>query len=280
MKQVLRLLVTGLVGLAALTITGLGLVYGISQRQLTRTYDMPLTAFRAQEGSPALVAEGERLARVRGCFGCHGPALEGRTFMDEPWVARIVAPNLTRVVPEYSDAELERLIRRGVRRGGGGVWVMPSNMYYHLSDDDLAAVVAYLRSVPPRDGPAFEVELRLLGRFEAVTGKYPPVTEEIDTAQPRLMVDRSDPVSWGRYLATTACTECHGATLEGGGNTPDLRIAAAHTREQFTRLMRTGIGLGERELGLMKRVALSRFSYLTDEEIAALHAYLLHRARE
>jgi cytochrome c553 len=280
MKRTLRVLRALGIGLAALLVVALGLVYAVSQRQLSRSYAAaPLSAFRADAAADAaLLAEGERLARTRGCFGCHGPALEGRVFMDEPWVARIVAPNLTRAVPEYSDAELERLVRRGVRRDGKGVWVMASNMYYHLSDDDLAAIVAYLRSLPPRDGPPMEMEVRPLGRVGLAIGQFPAITEEIDAAAPRMAVERGDPIAFGRYLATTSCTECHGAALEGYDDTPDLRIAAAYTAEQFEKLMRTGLALGDRDTGFMSGVARGRFSHFTDEEVAALYAYLRRRA--
>jgi mono/diheme cytochrome c family protein len=247
MNRTLRVLRIAGLGLAALLVVALGLVYGLSQRQLSRSYaDVPLSAFRAGDtGDVALVAEGERLARIRGCFGCHGEQLEGRVFVDEPWIARIVAPNL----------------------------------YYHLSDDDLAAVVAYLRALEPRDGLPLEVKVRLLGRVAIAMGEIRPITDEIDPAAPRMASDRADPVTFGRYLAMTSCTECHGAGLEGD-DTPDLRIVAAYTPEQFAKLMRTGLALGDRDTGFMSGVARERFSHFTGDEIAALHAYLRQRAAE
>jgi cytochrome c553 len=102
----------------------------------------------------------------------------------------------------------------------------------------------------------------------------------IDTEVPRMAVDAVDPVGFGRYLSTTACTECHGADLDGGRDVPDLRIAAAYTSEQFARLMHDGVALGDRDTGFMSSVARGRFRHFTDEEIAALYAYLRHRASE
>jgi hypothetical protein len=66
--------------------------------------------------------------------------------------------------------------------------------------------------------------------------------------------------------------------LRGGQKAPDLRIAAAYSAEDFTRLLRTGQALGGRELSLMSRVARSRFRHLTDGEIHDLRSYLLARA--
>jgi mono/diheme cytochrome c family protein len=270
----------GLLAGAILLLAGYATVYGTSQRAVNRSYEAPLAevAFAA---TPGLLAEGERLARIRGCIGCHGREMEGQVFFDERWVARIVAPDLTRIAAELTDAELERVIRRGVRPDGRGVWVMPSNMFYHLSDEDVAAIIAYIRSVPPRNGPRTEVRLRLLGRVGLATGKFPAITGAIDASEPRMTVNRDDPLSLGRYLALTSCTECHGMDLRGHPpQTPDLRIAAAFSPEAFTRLMREGTGLGGRELGLMGLVGRDRFSHFTDAEIAALHAFLVTLAHE
>lgn len=78
----------------------------------------------------------------------NGEKLQGSLFFDEPRVARIVAPNLTRVLPTYSDAELARVLIHGVNRDGRSVLAMPSAMFYHLSDRDLGAIIAHLRSAP------------------------------------------------------------------------------------------------------------------------------------
>lgn len=260
---------------AVVVLAGYATVYGASHRMVHRSYDAPLVEV-SRPATPELIAEGERLARIRGCIGCHGRAMEGQVFFDQPWVARIVAPDLTRVAAEQTDAELERAIRHGVRADGRGVWVMPSNMFYHLSDDDLAAIVAYIRSVPRHNGPATEIRLRLLGRVGLVTGKFPLITAGIDGSEPRMTVDPDDPLSLGRYLALTSCTECHGMDLRGHPpETPDLRIVAAFSLDAFTALMREGTGLGGRELGLMGDMGRSRFTHFTDEEIAGLHAFLV-----
>ena len=79
----------------------------------------------------------------------------------------------------------------------------------------------------------------------------------------------------GRYLAYTGCTECHGQALEGGFNSaPPLVIVRGYSLDEFTRLMQTGVPRDGRDLRMMGAVARSRFSRLSDEEIAALHGYL------
>lgn len=271
---------SGLVLSAVLVLGGYGVLLGTSQRVATRIYDAPLAEVPVRDG-PAQIAEGERLARIRGCIGCHGREMEGKVFFDQPFVARVVAPDLTRMAAEQSDAELERAVRRGVRADGRGVWIMPSNMFYHLSDADLAAILAYIRSAPLQNGPGTEVRLRLLGRVGLATGKFPSLTAEIDGSEPRMAVDPDDPLSVGRYLAITSCTECHGMDLRGHPpETPDLRMVAAFSPDAFTALMREGTGLGGRELGLMGAMGRDRFTHYTDPEVAALYAYLRTLADE
>src|SRR6059036_3006649 len=107
MRRVLKWL-----GYAALTIIGLVFVacigiYVLSSRVLARTYPIPAAGTLAPPTGPAVVAEGKRLATIRGCNGCHRPNLEGEVFIDQLMLARVSAPNLSQLVAAYSDSELE-----------------------------------------------------------------------------------------------------------------------------------------------------------------------------
>ena len=70
--------------------------------------------FDGAEATPASahIAHGERLTRILGCRGCHTPELQGQQFYE------LYASNLTREIPKYTDAQLERLIRAGVHPSG------------------------------------------------------------------------------------------------------------------------------------------------------------------
>ncbi len=275
MSRTLRITLWILGGILVLTLGAVGAVYGMSEFQLRKSWNVPVGAFTL-DGWEVDLAEGERLARIGGCFGgCHGDELGGRVFFDEPRVARVVAPDLTRIAREYSDAELERVIRKGVRRDGRSVFAMPSPMYAAMADEDLAQVIAFIRSRPALDGPATEIRLGPLGRVGVAVGEFPPLAGHIRETPPRL-VPRDDPEAWGQYLALTACSECHGHDLRGdpAGGTPGLQVAAAYPEADWMRLLREGRGLGDRELGLMSAVARSRFLHLTDSEVEILRGYL------
>lgn len=281
MNRFLRWLRTGLLVLLGLVILAAGVLYVLSERVVRRTYQEPIVDLVVPTDSQS-IAEGQRLAIIRGCSGgCHGEGIEGGVFIDEPMLAKLVAPDLSAAAGKYSDGELARIVRRGVRPDGRSVLGMPSEMFSPLTDGDLGRIIAYLRSVPPQHGPGREVRLGPLARLGLVAGQYSPAAEAVRQADriAERYPEPGDPTAPGAYLARTACTECHGLDLRGGEPTPpDLRIVAGYSLEAFTTLLRTGAPAGNRELTLMKQVALKRFSHFTDAEIGALYSFLSARA--
>lgn len=268
--------------LVALLVLAAGVVYAVFERKMSETYEIETGAIDVPTDS-ASVAEGERLARIYGCYnGCHGEAAEGGLFFDEPMFGTATAPDLTRVAETLSVEELVGVIRYGVRPDGSSVFAMPSLQFYHLADEDIGAIVAFLRSLPPTGGPETSVELGPLGRTLFALGEIEPMAARIDAQAPRLDPgDGSDPMAIGEYLAVTACAECHGTDLAGqehpGGNTPNLAIAAAYSPDEFKTLLRTGEPRDGRELRLMNDMSRKRFRHLTDAEIEAMYTYLSSR---
>lgn len=276
MRRVLKWLgislgsILGLVVLAILVIwIGGGVIVG-------RTYDTPATSFVA-DSETADVDEGRRIAFTLGCYdGCHGDGLSGDVFVDEFLIGTFIAPDLTRSFNELTDAELDSVIRHGVRRNGKSTFVMPSAALHHLSNDDLNNITAFIRSQPLGDGPATKANPRLLARLFLLIEEFTPQAQEVIDNAPWMpgTPGRTSPEA-GKYLALTACAECHGLDLRGEGEfTPSLAAVVAYSLENFATLMKTGVPIGDRELELMKEVATGRFVHFTDGEIEALHGYL------
>ena len=267
----------GLAGLMGLGLLAAAIVYLVSEHEIRRQYAVPFASIAVPHDAGS-IEKGKRLATVYGCFNsCHGKQMEGSELYDEPGIAKINAPNLTRVVREYTDAQLERLIRRGVKRDGTTTWIMPAPMFSRLSDEDLVQIIAFVRSSPVLDGPMREVTVRPLGRLGIVTGQFKPLAGEIGPEVIRVAVtDRSDPLAFGKYLVQTACTECHGADLNGSEflHAPSLAVSAAYSDDDFRRLMRTGVAIGGRQVGMMTEVGRTRFPSLTDDEVDAVREYL------
>ena len=277
MRRLLRWIGVVLGSVIALAIIAYGTVYALSERMLRRVYDLPAVALWIPTDAES-IREGRRLATVRGCFNdCHGKEAEGRVLFDDPPIARIVAPNLTIAVRKYSDADLAVIIRNGIRPDGRSVMVMPAEAFIGLTDADLGRIIAFLRSLPQVSGPDANVAVGPLGRIGLAVGKFKTVAQLIaDTVPPP--PGAGEEAERGRYLARTICAACHGTSLRGAENpdftSPDLRVVAAYSPEAFTRLIRTGIPVGERKLGVMASQARNNLSHLTDSEIAALYAYL------
>lgn len=260
-----------LAGLAAVA------VYVGSERIIDRRHPLPEDTVSVPEDAASIDA-GRRLAALYGCTnGCHGRNGEGVLFIDDPAVARLVAPSLAAAVRRYSVPELVTILRHGLRPDGTSVLVMPAQCFTWLTDEDVGRIIAYLRTLPAGAGPAAVRSVGPIGRLGLVSGKFRTAAQLLaeGVAPPEA---RTDPARHGRYLARTICAECHGLDLHGDSNpefsSPDLRVVAAYSPEQFAHLMRTGQPIGDRRLGVMRVRARQNLSHLTDEEIAALYVYL------
>lgn len=254
-------------------------IYAWSSVVLNKKYDVPLTDMPIPTDS-ASVAEGARLTRIAHCGDCHNENLTGKVFAEiPPSLATLVAPNLTKMIPSYSNAELIRLLRYGVKKNGHTLYIMPSYMYHELKEESLAKIIAHLRTLKPQpDAPGLpnKSSYALLGRFLITQNKVPAVADLIQPNSKGRYVDcDTTPVSFGRYLAASSCSACHGRELKGEPNLgPDLIIAASYSREDFFKLIRTGVALGNRKLGLMSEVTKDYLSYMNDKEIESIYEYL------
>ena len=229
-------------------------------------------------------ARGERLAKVLGCQGCHGKDLAGKVWEDDPKVAILYSSNLTRIVPRYSDAQLAETIRRGSRPDGSPLWVMPSSIFFRLTEPDMAALIAYLRTLPPKGADHPRIRIGPGGRKMIEAGEIKPEPRFVREERYKGPVDVGGSHDNARYMIRATCAECHGIELKGdqdpkdGSGPPDLSIVSAYSLEQFRHLLRTGEPAGGRKLELMAEVSRGRFVHLTDTEVDAMYAYLKARA--
>jgi mono/diheme cytochrome c family protein len=277
MRRLLRWIGITLGSLAGLVIVAYALVYILSERVLRRVYEVPAVTLSIPS-DPVSIAEGRRLAIVHGCFGgCHNSNAQGAVMFDQPLIARIVAPNLTAAVRKFSDSELAGVIRNGVRPDGRSLLVMPSETFCNLTDQDLGRIIAFLKSLPEAAGPSQSIAPGPIGRIGLVVGKFEMAAQLIAETVPPPEAANEE-AKHGRYLARTICAECHGTALRGASNpdftSADLRVVAAYSPEAFTRLLRTGVAIGGRDVGVMSVQARNNLSHLTDSEIAALYSYL------
>jgi mono/diheme cytochrome c family protein len=263
--------------LGSLVLIAVVVLYAGSEWRLARTYDAPAIALR-DIGRPASVERGFHLSRIEGCQGCHQEA--GRVFFDVPMVGRLIAPNLSRVMADYSDQELAALLRTGVKRDRTSAVVMPADSFAWLADEDVIDLIAWLRTLKPAPDAVNETTTwRPLGRFAMLLGDFNFSADLVKPASPPVHAPASPPTVRGAYLEKTLCSHCHRLDVENpvrpGTVAPALApVAHGYDGDEFRILLRTGKGIGGRELGLMKEVAVEAFAVLDDADIAALHVYL------
>lgn len=258
MKRILRWAGFGVLGVVLLAAVAYGALYGYTEYRLKRTFDVPRVAL-SLSSDPEVIARGEHVATVRGCVECHGSNLGGKLFIDEAPVGVLYASNLTSgrggIGQTYSDADLITAIRHGVRPTGKPLLFMPSQEFNVLSDEDVVALVSYIRSLPAVDNELPASRVGPLGRLLYATGQFPLVPAElIDHDAPRAAAPPAGPTAeYGAYLAT-GCLGCHGHDFAGGkiaGTPPDFPPAAnltpdgatgigEWTEDEFITTLRTG----------------------------------------
>ena len=239
---------------------------------------------RLVKPTPAAMADIERRARTLGCISCHGEKLSGKVFIDDPKVGRLHATNLTEVAARATDQQLARAIRQGIGSDGRALLVMPSEAYQHLTDEETSALIAYIRRLPRAGEASPPRRLGPLARLGIANGGFATTPRLVAEYRKRPAPDLGPAHALGRHLARTTCAGCHGSDLGGRQvsaemNTPDLVIAGAYDLPAFTRLLREGVAPGNKPLKEMPRIARDDSRFYTDEEIAALHAYLVARAQ-
>ena len=211
------LLRTGLV-LAVLV----GAAFATVDVRSRRTFDAPYPAIVAST-DPSIVADGKYLVYGPAtCAYCHvlksewkrldaGELLPltGNHLFPLP-LGNLYSANITpdpqTGIGRRTDGELARLLRYGVRADGRAAF--PVMEFPNLSDEDVIAVLSYLRSTSPQQAPTREHELNLLGKAVmafAITPKGP------DAAPPRMSPPREGSAERGEYLANhvSSCVGCH-----------------------------------------------------------------------
>lgn len=278
-----------LVGLFIVAFIVLYTIGSVQWKRLHGNYDVPVETIVIPTDQASIV-RGEHIATIRMCGHCHTQTLSGQ-LETVPAMVTVSIPNLTSgaggVGAINTDEDWVRAIRHGVGHDGRGLVLMPSRVWYYLSDDDLGALIAYLKSLPPVDNEMPKTDLGPLGRVMLALGQLPPEALPnvtiIDHYGPRPVAPEPGvTVEYGEYLART-CTICHGSNLNGQtirerGN---VYVAINLTRggevgswseEQFIATLRTGVTPGGHKL--KDFMPWKYFGQMTDDELRAVWRYL------
>jgi mono/diheme cytochrome c family protein len=281
-------LVAGLLAVAALSAGAFGFAEASAyDASVDKVYAVaPGTLARSTD--PAAIARGKHLAEsLMPCAiaDCHGPDLAGGHVTEGGPVARSVTPNITVTLLAYTDGEIERLLRHGVKKDGRTVRFMPVDTFNWLPDSDVVAIISYLRSMPPVDRASEGVNIRPFGKVLDRLGYVPiDIARRIDHDDVAIGPAPSPTPEYGRWIAR-ACADCHGPHMSGGripGMPPDFPVPlnlTPHatglgdwTYEDFVKLGETGRRRDGRALAAFMPVEALR--NMDEAEKRALWAYL------
>ncbi len=257
------------------------------------------TTDRQFERTPERLARGKYLVQgLLSCETCHtpsdwtqhgGPSIPGKELGGQElplngFPGTAVASNITSDTEtgagNWSDDQIARAIREGIKHDGSTLFpLMPYGDYKNLSDEDLASVVVYVRSVPPlrnvlpKSKVIFPVNYLVRGAPEPINQTVPqPATDQL---------------SRGKYLVKLGCG-CHNAveklpyaggevlggpwgTVTSANITPDASGISYYEEATFISAMRTGY-VGARKLNSI--MPFGNFKNLSNDDLKAMYAYL------
>ncbi len=224
----------GLAVVALVAVVSVAVAVGLQQgdTRAARKVEVAVTAVPYTSEASA-VGRGQYLFASRGCADCHGANGAGATLVDDGKGTKLAGPNITvgnSTVAAYQEVDWVRSIRHGVTPSGRVLRLMPSEDYNRLTNDDLAALVAYTRQLPTQSGRLQgTIELPLPARVIYGFGGIPEAYEKINHALPPSQpLAQAATVEYGAYVAQM-CLGCHGPKLEGGkiaGGPPEWPAAA------------------------------------------------------
>ncbi|HEY8072620.1 MAG TPA: c-type cytochrome [Labilithrix sp.] len=275
-------------------VVGGGGIYACSKAStfdasMAKVYDVPVPKIE-RSTDPDVLARGKHLANaVAPCTAslCHGADVGGGKPIVMGPVATLNAPNITAggLGAAYTDGELARLLRHGIKKDGRSLTFMPVQDFAWLPDSDIAAIVSYLRTLPSVDRPNGDVTVGVLGKVLDVNGQMELcVARQIDHDKPDIAPAPSPTAAYGKYI-TRLCTGCHGHGFSGGplpgapksmpvpkNITPHETGLKDWTYDDFDKLLTTGMSKSGKQIKDL--MPIEAFGQMSDLEKHAVWEYL------
>jgi mono/diheme cytochrome c family protein len=269
----------------------------------------PVTS-RTFARTDARMARGQYLMNIAPCFHCHTdhdfsnpeyPRIEAKKgagwAFPSPELGSVFAPNITpdreTGIGTWTDDEIARAIQEGVDKNGRALFpIMPYLNFRNLTDEDLASIVVYLRSIPAVKNSM--PVTRLVFPMNLIVKTIPqPLTSH--TAAVAMTTSEAR----GEYLVKTVigCQDCHtpadsqgkalpgldfaggfplhdpakNATVFAKNITPDPSGIAHYDEDMFKQVLRTGRTAG----GLLNHtMPFENLKNLTDDDLHDMYSYI------
>jgi mono/diheme cytochrome c family protein len=289
MKKVFKWIGIVLGSVVGLIVLAVLVLYLMGNARLNKTYAFPPSNITIPTDA-ASIEYGKHRAETL-CEGCHGADLSGieKWFNAAP-LGTVDSANLTSgdggIGREFkTDQDYVNAIRHGIDPEGLPLFMPAVASTSHLSDEDLGAIIAYVKSVPAVDHKMNGHQFKPLAKILLAAGKLGKLPVEAVSHEIRVSAPaRGVSVEYGGYLVeTNDCHVCHGTQLNGGPY-PDPTITlispnltpggeiGSWTEEQFINTLRTGIAPSGHQLG--EYMPWKTYKLMTDDELKAIFMYL------
>ncbi len=283
-----KILLGGLAVILVVLVAGGGYVFSQVQAfdaSMATVYDLPAPQVKVSS-DPQVIARGQHLAESIGaCIDCHAKDLGGKIMADMGPLGIIYTSNISGG-GDYTDAELARVLRDGIKRDGTGLVFMPSQDFRWWPDEDVAAVISWLRTQPKVDRAKGPTRIGVLGKVLDRRDLIPiDIARRIDhTKAPATAPEPSASVAYGQFLGKL-CQGCHGPSLSGGpipGAPPSMPIPTnltphdtglkKYSEADFYKTITTGVRPDGSKLAAMMPIAT--LAAMNDVEKKALWMFL------
>jgi len=290
MKRIFKWIGIVLGSLLGLILIAVGALYLMGNARLNKKYDFPPSNIVLPTDAASIEYGKHRAESL--CEGCHGKDLSGieKWFNAGP-LGTIDSANLTPGEGGFgreaaSVEDYVRAIRHGIDPEGKPLFMPAVVSTSQLSDEDLAAIIAYVKSIPPVDHKTNGQNFKPLAKILLVLGVLPQLPVEVISHETHVTApERGVSVEYGDYLVNTNdCHLCHGPNLNGGPFPDPTRIKispnltpggelAFWTEQQFINTIRTGVTPGGHELD-PTFMPWKDYRLFTDDELKAIWLYL------
>jgi mono/diheme cytochrome c family protein len=290
MKKVLKWIGIVLGGLIGLLMVAGVMMFFLGSSRLTRTYDFPASGVVVPTDAASIESGKHRVQAL--CTDCHGADLGGVAgWTSVGPLATIDSANLTSgeggIAEEFStDEDYVNAIRHGIDPEGMPIYMPAVVAFQYISDDDLGAMIAYLKTIPPVDRKTNGSQFSALGKIIVGAGMFGNLPVEEVSHQNNVSAPEAGVTpEYGGYLVDTGdCRACHGQEL-AGGSYPDPSVTQPvpnltpggelgfWTESQFIQTMRTGFTPSGHVIDA-KLMPVQQIGSLTDAELQAIWMYL------
>lgn len=289
MKKIFKWIGVALASLIGLVFVASLMLFLIGNARLNKTYDFPPSNIVIPTDEAGIEFGRHRVQTL--CVGCHGDDLGGIVnWFNADELGTIDAANLTAgeggVGQEYtSDEDLVRAIRHGIDPEGKPIFMAAVTSTSFLSDEDLGAIIAYLKTVPPVDRKSDKHHFTPMAKILFAAGLFPALPVETVSHQIQIVApERGMNVEYGGYLVdTNDCRVCHGQELAGGPfPDPTIKLISPNitpggqvgfwSEDEFINTIRTGVKPGGHPFS--EYMPWQVYKLFTDDELKAIYMYL------